>query len=51
MENILEVAGRKDLSMDVVDESDAPDDTVPDGIGFGAAKERADQQTDLGDFE
>ncbi|KTG20095.1 ATP-dependent DNA helicase, partial [Haloferax profundi] len=50
-ENILEAAGRKDPSMDDVDESDAPDDAVPDDTGFETAKDRADQQASLGDFE
>ncbi|MBC9984842.1 MULTISPECIES: ATP-dependent DNA helicase [Haloferax] len=50
-ENILEAAGRKDPSMDEVDEDDAPDDAVPDDAGFETAKERADQQASLGDFE
>ncbi|WP_416838186.1 ATP-dependent DNA helicase [Haloferax sp. DFSO52] len=50
-QNILEAAGRKDPSMDEVDESDAPDDAVPDDAGFETAKERANQQASLGDFE
>ncbi len=50
-QNILEAAGRKDPSMDEVDEGDAPDDAVPDDAGFETAKERADQQASLGDFE
>ncbi|ELZ57618.1 MULTISPECIES: ATP-dependent DNA helicase [unclassified Haloferax] len=50
-QNILEAAGRKDPSMDEVDEDDAPDDAVPDDAGFETAKERADQQASLGDFE
>ncbi|WP_411964919.1 ATP-dependent DNA helicase [Haloferax sp. YSMS24] len=50
-ENILEAAGRKNPSMDDIDESDAPDDAVPDDTGFETAKERADQQASLGDFE
>ncbi|MFC7130370.1 ATP-dependent DNA helicase [Haloferax chudinovii] len=50
-ENILEAAGRTDPSMDAVDEDDAPDDAVPDDAGFETAKERADQQASLGDFE
>ncbi|MFC7205090.1 ATP-dependent DNA helicase [Haloferax namakaokahaiae] len=50
-ENILEAAGRKDPSMDDVDESDAPDDAIPDDSGFETAKDRADQQASLGDFE
>ncbi|WP_042663603.1 ATP-dependent DNA helicase [Haloferax sp. ATB1] len=50
-QNILEAAGRKDSSMDEVDEDDAPDDAVPDDAGFETAKERADQQASLGDFE
>ncbi|ELZ76969.1 ski2-like helicase [Haloferax larsenii JCM 13917] len=50
-ENILEAAGRKDPSMDEIDESDAPDDAVPDDTGFETAKERSDQQASLGDFE
>ncbi|RDZ54034.1 ski2-type helicase [Haloferax sp. Atlit-6N] len=50
-ENILEAAGRKDPSMDEVDEDDAPEDAVPDDAGFETAKERADQQASLGDFE
>ena len=50
-QNILEAAGRKDPSMDDVDESDAPDDAVPDDAGFETAKERANQQASLGDFE
>lgn len=37
--------------MDEVDEDDAPDDAVPDDAGFETAKERADQQASLGDFE
>ncbi|WP_148413864.1 ATP-dependent DNA helicase [Haloferax sp. KTX1] len=50
-QNILEAAGRKNPSMDEVDEDDAPDDAVPDDAGFETAKERADQQASLGDFE
>ncbi|ELZ89704.1 ATP-dependent DNA helicase [Haloferax sulfurifontis] len=50
-QNILEAAGRKNPSMDEVDEDDAPDDAVPEDAGFETAKERADQQASLGDFE
>ncbi|WP_410766120.1 ATP-dependent DNA helicase [Haloferax sp. DFSO60] len=50
-ENILEAAGRKNPSMDDVDESDAPEDAVPEDSGFETAKDRADQQASLGDFE
>ncbi|KAB1197700.1 MULTISPECIES: ATP-dependent DNA helicase [Haloferax] len=50
-EKILEKAGRQDYSMENVDESDAPDDAVPDDAGFETAKERANQQASLGDFE
>ncbi|WP_225316357.1 MULTISPECIES: DEAD/DEAH box helicase [Haloferax] len=49
-ENILEAAGRKDPSMDDIDEADAPEDAVPDDAGFETAKDRANQQASLTDF-